>query len=376
MLRRRNAHGGIRHGQGRIMQVENNGNQASGSARDPRIVTEFASIPQIIPNVPNYQLFHSIIAYNQGGLCTPQEVAGIEQRFFDDHQSRYKDGYSVGIRTYYAPDERTCCVSRDLVDFQLIVPCIEKVCIGVMHGWNVGQVHPQGCERVSLFSEADQVECTDMGRKMCSCVNMTTRDIFSRIFSRTATNSDALPLLGVDVLLRCDARVVLLWCASVFKWIQECYALFPSTSGLLLYRKQADVRDSMEDRDLLNFQDSMTHLLVYRLERVLECMADVEKDLDAWNSVEVCTDGAHSSGEHAGVGGSLAQGKRTADCYNKYLYRVCKSLTVLQMDAINRATTFYEPAVRRHALPYIKSCLLQRPPQSIHNSSDVSTLLR
>jgi hypothetical protein len=369
--------------------------QAASSSTLPRVVTSFACIPQIIPKIPNYQLFHNLLVYKQGGLCTPQEMAGIEQRVVEDHWSRYKKGYTAGIRTYYAPDERMCRISRDIMDIDLLVPCIEKVCVGVMNAWKLCPVGSD-CAVPACFSESDQKECMDMGRKMCSCINMTIRDTFLRLFSRVAAPDDALPLLAVDTLLCCDVQRLLQWFSSVLKWIQERYANFPSLDGLLLYRKQEGVKDLTQDRDLLVFKDTMTHLIVYRLERISECVMDVENELDLWKIHATCVAGESPDGDatpckqtpggrYADDSDNISEGsesatqcsvrRRVADAYNKYLYRACKFLTVLQMDAINRAIAFYEPAVVRHALPYVKQCLLQRPPENLHTSNEVITLL-
>ncbi len=174
MLRRLNARGP------RVIQNEGRGSH---------VVHSLAEVRQIVPNVPNHDLFHAMIVYEGGELYTPDNISNMENKAFQAHQEFCKEGYSAGIQSCYAPDKGLCCIGRGLVTFDRIPPYIDKVCVGVLHNWDVGSEHREGDTLIMRYTEETHEECMPFATEFCSNINVTLQDTLTRL----STHESGIP---------------------------------------------------------------------------------------------------------------------------------------------------------------------------------------
>jgi len=193
-----------------------------------------------------------MLVYGNFTVSTLHENLASEASFSDFQWSLFIKQESPGMQTFYAPDEHICTVSRNSVDADLMAGSVEKMCVGVAHGWSVN------CDTDATFTLGDLEDC----RRCLEDVRVYVNGISNQCAVRTGMPRP--PAMPTEPVLSCSVAGVARWCFSLVQWMDSMYRDFTSMKGLIAFEQSSGKACTSSLAHRRSFKDKMYSTAVYR----------------------------------------------------------------------------------------------------------------
>lgn len=291
--------------------------------------------------MPNYKLFHNIVIYGNHSMGILDDEVQSENSIFDVQRSMYHKNESVGVQSFYAPDERVCSVSKYSVDTDSMRKCIEGMCKGM----GEHQQDAMSIQMMEIFHKQVENSCAFISRHVDGFGN---------------SPPEAINLLSATLDCVFD------WCISMLKWADAQYIKFSGTGGLVPFDQcKAQAKNNNDV-----FEARVSSLAAFRVAGIAQHVAGIGKAKESLSS-------ASDQKECVGLKEKTANDNaRNLEFIMAAIIVSWRTISVLSVDSVNRCIWYYLPWINKNGLSYVRQCLDSQPESMRCSSNDIGRVLR